>query len=297
MSRSDRWQRGAREIVDRLHAGRVRLGLSRRGVMFLCGALASIGVAAAVLVSVSEDVVTADGLALRDQANLASVIDHRSRALIEASRAMTNLGSVTLLVPIALLAGLWLWWRGARIILAVTPALSLAISGLVAGAGKLVIARPRPPAELRLVPETDASFPSGHATDSAALFLALALVVAVVLLHRPLLRVLTVATGGLLAMLIGASRLVLGVHWPTDVLVGLALGATVAMSVTTAAVLLSRLTPTDPRPDQGMLVRLRYRLWHLMVLERPSSHSITAFRSRTTGCAGPPRVPQPARSR
>ena len=68
------------------------------------------------------------------------------------------------------------------------------------------------------------SFPSGHATASAAVFLSLALVVAAV---RPQWnRSLIIGSAIALAVLVAGTRVVLGVHWTTDVLAGLALGWT-----------------------------------------------------------------------
>jgi membrane-associated phospholipid phosphatase len=66
------------------------------------------------------------------------------------------------------------------------------------------------------------SLPSGHATASAAVFLSLALVVAAV---RPRWnRTLLIGSAIGLAVLVASTRVVLGVHWTTDVLAGLALG-------------------------------------------------------------------------
>ena len=115
----------------------------------------------------------------------------------------------------------------------------LAVAGVVAAAAllgslastvvKAVVGRVRPPAELGLdalvaLPDTS-SFPSGHATTAAAAATALALMV-------PRWRALAVA----LAVLVGASRVLLGVHFVADVLAGFALGAAMG----TLAVLVGR---------------------------------------------------------
>jgi undecaprenyl-diphosphatase len=68
----------------------------------------------------------------------------------------------------------------------------------------------------------------------------MAILLAVFVLRRPIARVLVVASTGLIAGAIGTSRLVLGVHWPSDVLAGWALGSSVALAVTLSASLLSR---------------------------------------------------------
>ncbi|WP_417215614.1 phosphatase PAP2 family protein [Arthrobacter sp.] len=88
---------------------------------------------------------------------------------------------------------------------------------LPAAMGKVLIDRPRPPLTVThaLVPElgTD-SFPSGHTELAAALVLAAVLVIATSGRHRLLIGV----AGGAFVLVVAASRLYLGVHYPSDVL-------------------------------------------------------------------------------
>ncbi len=91
-------------------------------------------------------------------------------------------------------------------------------SGLKAG-----FARPRPELWPRLVSAPrDASFPSGHAVASATFYPLAALLVA---RRRPAWRAAAYLCAAALASWIGLGRLYLGVHWPSDVLAGWALGA------------------------------------------------------------------------
>ena len=149
------------------------------------------------------------------------------------------------------MVGALLWWRGLHLALALAPAFALGIAGAAVGVIKAVVGRARPPVALHLVRESDTSFPSGHATDSTAVFVAVALVVALFVLRRPLVRAVTVAGAALLSGAIGASRLVLGVHWPTDVLAGLALGLATSLVVTMAATAVTRLTPRPSTSQRG----------------------------------------------
>jgi undecaprenyl-diphosphatase len=99
------------------------------------------------------------------------------------------------------------------------------VSGMVLSqAIKWAYARPRP----ELVPhgmETySASFPSGHSMMAAVAYLTLGALLA---RHQaqPRMKVYVLVVAGLLTVLVGLSRIYLGVHWPTDVLAGWCLGA------------------------------------------------------------------------
>jgi undecaprenyl-diphosphatase len=81
---------------------------------------------------------------------------------------------------------------------------------------KLVIAAPRPPASGFLAPAESLGFPSAHAANSMITFLAIGLLVPVVQRRRTL----AIAVALVAALLVGLSRIALGVHWPSDVIGG-----------------------------------------------------------------------------
>jgi membrane-associated phospholipid phosphatase len=247
---------------------RDRLRITWVGMLALLAALLAVLASAVVLVSVSEDVIARDGMETRDASNLQLLVAHRSAWIVEAARAVTNLGVVAFLVPLSVAAAAFLWFRGARLVVAAAPLLSLGATGLAVALGKQLVNRSRPPVGLRLVSETEASFPSGHSADSAALYITLALVVAIVVLRRPLARLLVVAVAGLGVLAIGLSRLVLGVHWPTDVIVGWSLGLTVALVVTTTTVLASGQSPAEPSQGATFLRRVSFRARQLGAAHR-----------------------------
>lgn len=100
------------------------------------------------------------------------------------------------------------------------------MSTAIMSAAKAFFDRARPELWPRLVEETSASFPSGHSTFAAAL----AATVIILCWARPY-RWPVVCAAIVLAFLAGFSRVVLGVHYPTDVLVGWITGALTVLGV------------------------------------------------------------------
>jgi undecaprenyl-diphosphatase len=94
---------------------------------------------------------------------------------------------------------------------------------------KHLFARPRPELVAHMVEVQTASFPSGHAMLSAVTLLTLGALLARIQ-SRKRLKAYVIAIAILLTLLIGASRVYLGVHWPTDVLAGWCAGAAWAMA-------------------------------------------------------------------
>jgi undecaprenyl-diphosphatase len=141
--------------------------------------------------------------------------------LLAAARAATTIGSPTMVDVVATLAGLVLLalrrWRAVVLVVVARLGELACESGL-----KALIARPRPVLDGPVAHASGYSFPSGHAAGAAALYGSL------VLLASPLLRrwarVLLWATGALLVAAVAASRVLLGVHYPSDVTAGVALG-------------------------------------------------------------------------
>jgi undecaprenyl-diphosphatase len=135
---------------------------------------------------------------------------------------MTALGSVALLTTITMIAAGYLLaarkpWLAAFTVGAVTG------GALISTLLKLAYARTRPDVVEHLVGIDSASFPSGHAMNSAVTYLTLAVLLARAEKSRAVRRYL-VSAAIVLTLLVGFSRLYLGVHWPTDVAAGWIVG-------------------------------------------------------------------------
>lgn len=254
-------------FVNAVGRARRRLGLSSRGLLVAALGVAALAGSLAVFGGATEDVTQHNGLATHDAARLHLFTMHRSDLVVRASKLLSGIGDPPVLAVLALLAGFLFWRRGLRLVVALAPSIALAVSGVSVALTKAIVGRARPPVSLHLVPESDASFPSGHATDSAAVCIAIALVLAVFILRRPIARLASVAAGASLAGAIGTSRLILGVHWPSDVLAGLALGVGVSLAVTISASVFARLTPPPIEPTSERR-RSVARLTRLLTLRR-----------------------------
>lgn len=135
------------------------------------------------------------------------------------ARAFTFLGEGPVLILISVGAAAWLLWRGSPRSGLVLIAVTLAGRALVQ-AQKYGIERLRPEELEHLVPVSSPSFPSAHAGNSMIVYLTIALVLA----RGARSGRLAAGCGIALALLVGISRVVLGVHWPSDVVGGWAFG-------------------------------------------------------------------------
>lgn len=154
------------------------------------------------------------------QFDRALLIAVQADALVAPARMVTRLGDwYSFLLPGAVLAA-WLAWRG-RHRSALALAALLLSERLAVTLLKLGFARARPDPVGHHDAVYTLSFPSGHAANAMTLGLGAAL-----LLTAPgPKRAPAIGAALLFALIVGGSRPVLGVHWPTDVVGGWAFGA------------------------------------------------------------------------
>jgi membrane-associated phospholipid phosphatase len=154
-----------------------------------------------------------------------AIIDQRGRVLTALARTLTFCGSSPELY-VALLVGIAVTWRrspGGRPVLAVCCLLWFVAGQLVRTGLNQWIARPRPPEALHLTGAAGFAFPSGH-TTSATMAYGIAVLLVATYAKRRRTVVITAVVAVLAAVGVGLSRVYLGVHWPTDVAAGWALG-------------------------------------------------------------------------
>jgi undecaprenyl-diphosphatase len=143
----------------------------------------------------------------------------RLPGLAPAASVVTRLGDWPILLPLTALGGLALFrlrdGRHALLFLGIVFSARILVE-----AQKMAFARARPELSGRLVHVSSLSFPSAHAAYSMVTWLSLAL-----LLASPRARPFAAAAAVAVALLVGLSRLVLHVHWGSDVIGGWAFGA------------------------------------------------------------------------
>ena len=181
----------------------------------------------------------------RDPANVDQVIG--PLWVHETVRDITALGSFSVLGLIVLAVCSYLAlarMRAAAMLVLVSVVGGAILSTLL----KMGYNRPRPDL-VAISQQFTASFPSGHAMLSAVTFLTLGALLARLAPSRPL-QLFSISAAILLTVLVGVSRIYMGVHYPSDVLAGWCLGAAWALLCSTVALTLQRKAAID-RPGSA----------------------------------------------
>ena len=136
---------------------------------------------------------------------------------------VTALGGVSVLTLLTVVIAFYLV-VARKLATAIFLAASIAGGGMLGVALKHLFMRPRPDVVAHLVDVSTTSFPSGHATNSAVVYLTLGALLARTQKDRAV-RIYLIGAAMLLTLTVGFSRVYLGVHWPSDVLAGWCVGA------------------------------------------------------------------------
>jgi undecaprenyl-diphosphatase len=167
------------------------------------------------------------------------------RWLEEAVRDFSALGSTGVLALLTAMIAGYLLIAGKR------GAMLAVLFAVLGGAGvsqllKLGFERPRPDLVPHATQVFTASFPSGHSMMSAVVYLTLGAMLARVQPDNRAVRIYFFAMATLLTVIVGVSRVYLGVHWPTDVLAGWTVGAAWALLCWLVTLWLQRRGKVEP---------------------------------------------------
>jgi membrane-associated phospholipid phosphatase len=161
------------------------------------------------------------GLAHYDLRVASWAAQHHTNASTDVSRFVSQFGGARFIVPLAFVVAVSESLRlRSR---SVWPFLFLAVGGnfLLANTVKYFVDRARPSLD-QLTGFSGTSFPSGHATAAATAYAAFALLIGIN--RTRTVKQIGAGSAAAIAIFIGGTRVLLGVHWTTDVVAGLLLG-------------------------------------------------------------------------
>ena len=181
--------------------------------------LAAVALAAVALGALVENVTDGDGVAVVDHPVARFVAGHRTSELTIVMKAVSAAAGPLGMVVCALAAGLllgmvWRSWAPAAV-LGTTAAGAIGLTIVF----KAALAQPRPPVAQAVAAADGYGFPSAHAAAAAAVCGAAAWLCSVQMQSWGA-RTAIWAAAAMLAVLVGVSRVYLGVHWATDVIGG-----------------------------------------------------------------------------
>ena len=191
------------------------------GVMMVVGVL--LIVAAGFLFALLAEVVMEGQTASADRAILLWMDRQSTPTLTILAQEVTALGSGIVVWMVVLVSSAFLWVSKHRYSVALLWVAMIG-SGILSSSLKAFFDRPRPDVFPWKVPYAgEASFPSGHSMTAMVGYATLAYLIARLEPSKTLRR-MTFAVAAMVIVAIGLSRMYVGVHWPSDVLGGFAMG-------------------------------------------------------------------------
>jgi undecaprenyl-diphosphatase len=166
--------------------------------------------------------VRAGGTQAFDDAVMRFVGDHQNAVMRNIMIEVTTLGTGSVVAMLVLISGLFLWLNNHRhsaALLAIATLGGIVLNNLL----KMGFDRPRPQIFEWGTHAMSSSFPSGHAMSAAIVYSTVAYLAAR-LQRNHASRILTMTFAALMIVSIAASRIYLGVHYPSDVLAGAIIG-------------------------------------------------------------------------
>ena len=155
------------------------------------------------------------------------LVELRVPALDSVSAVVSEMASTVVVIVTALVVAAVVWWTTRQWWFAAVPLVALGLEAAVFLTSSLVVGRERPDVDqLDHAPPTS-SFPSGHTGAATSVYLSFALLATRI--RHGVLRVTVIVICALVPVGVALSRVYRGMHHPTDVVAGLAVGATCAL--------------------------------------------------------------------
>ena len=148
------------------------------------------------------------------------------------ARLITSFGVLGVLLPLSVVVGVLAWVKSRSVFVAIAPWLSVVVCGQIVSVLKKSTDIARPPVEFQVAQIRNPSFPSGHTANTTALIASVVLVVWCVAEMSRRTKMWVSIGGAVIVTAMGLTRLVLNVHWLSDVLAGWCIGAAVGLAVT-----------------------------------------------------------------
>jgi membrane-associated phospholipid phosphatase len=200
------------------------------GIVAVIGFLVAMSATVAFFEVADEIGVDAD-LAAFDVELSAAMREHVSRETLQAFAVITHLGDANFMIAIGVIVFAYLFMYRDRLV-ALAWAVATISGGLMVRLLKIIFERSRPVHDHGLVIETSWSFPSGHASGSMLMYGLLTYLL--VRYTKAALHIPIALAGTTLIILVGSSRVILQVHYLSDVLAGY-MAATVWVAICIAA--------------------------------------------------------------
>jgi len=172
------------------------------------------------------------GMSHFDQSVWQFFVDHGSSHIHSMARFVTSFGVVGVLLPVAAVCGALMWAKSRSTAVAFAPWVSVIACSEIVSALKKTTGIFRPPLQFQVTQIDNPSFPSGHAADTTALIVSVVLVVWCVAEVSRRTKMWASIGGAVACIAMGLTRLVLNVHWLSDVLAGWCIGAAVGLAIT-----------------------------------------------------------------
>ena len=199
------------ERLDRKTAGGLLLTAGVVGLVLI------VGVVGSIFDSLDEN----SGFAEFDEAVAEFGAANQDTFTSELAEIVTHLGGTPIIIAVTTVVAIWGWWRYKSFQVALFMITVAVGQALINNGLKALVERDRPDFA-QLAPWSGSSFPSGHSAAAAATYSAAAYVLT--LRGSRAQKAIAVGIGLSIAAAVAATRAILGVHWLTDVIAGVAVG-------------------------------------------------------------------------